>query len=48
MTFFITALTNDKARLIVSETRTTDEGVAVLVINDYEARGYIVVTRQEG
>lgn len=48
MTYFIIAHTNDRARLIVSETRTTDAGIAELVANDYAARGFIVVTRREG
>lgn len=47
-THFITALTNDKARLIVNETRTTDAEIAKMVTRELIARGFIVVTRQEG
>ena len=47
MTYFITALTNDRARLIVSETRTTDAVVAELVAAELERRGYLVERRQE-
>lgn len=48
MTYFITALTNDKARLIVSETRTTSAELAKIVERKLMASGFIVVTRQEG
>lgn len=48
MNYFITALTSDKARLIVSETRTTDAEIAKIVIRDLTARGFAVVSRQEG
>ena len=47
MTYYLTILTNDKARLIVSETRTTDAAVADLVREHYKAAGYIVVERVE-
>lgn len=47
MTYFITALTNDKARLIVSETRTTDETIASFAQSCYEAKGYVVIRREE-
>lgn len=48
MTYFVTALTNDEARLIVSETRTTDEAIADIVERNLRARGFYVVRRQEG
>lgn len=48
MTYFITALTNNKARLIVSETRTTDKAVAEMVRKHLEAEGHIVVIWSEG
>lgn len=47
MTYFVTALTNDAARLIVSETRTTDKIVAEMVAAHLEAQGYVVVRKQE-
>lgn len=47
MTYFITALTNDKARLIVSETRTTDKVIADMVATHLETQGHIVVRREE-
>lgn len=48
MTFFITALTNDTARLIAGETRTTDRHIADLVAATYEKQGYIVIRRTDG
>lgn len=48
MTYFVTALTNNKARLIVSETQTTDKVIADMVAAHLEAQGHIVVRRQEG
>jgi len=47
MTYFVTALTNNNARLIVSETRTTDKVVADIVAAHLEAQGHIVVRKQE-
>lgn len=47
MTYYLTALTNNKARLIVSETRTTDATAAKLLKDHYEAAGYIVIERVE-
>lgn len=48
MTYFITAHTNDVARLIVSETRTTDAALADMITAELERRGFIVLRRQEG
>lgn len=48
MTYFVTALTNDKSRLIVSETRTTDKAIAGMVAAHLGAQGHIVVRKQEG
>lgn len=47
MTYFITALTNNKAHLIVSETQTADKAIADMVAAAIEAQGHIVVRRQE-
>lgn len=47
MTYFVTALTNNAARLIVSETRTTDKVIADMVAAHLEAHGHIVVREQE-
>ncbi len=48
MRYFITALTNNKARLIVSETQTSDKAIADMVAASLEAQGHIVVRREEG
>ena len=48
MAYYITALTNDKARLIVSETRTTDVHIADMVERHIKQQGWIVSRRQEG
>lgn len=48
MTYTITALTNDTARLIVSVTRTTDKAIAEMVRGHIEAQGLIVVFEMEG
>lgn len=48
MTYYLTVLTNDKARLIVSETRSSDRNIVDMVANYYKAFGYILVRRQEG
>lgn len=48
MTYFITALQNTRARLIQSETRTTDAAIADLVAASYEQQGFIVVRWMEG
>lgn len=48
MTYYITFLTNDKAQLIVSETRTTDVEISVMVKARGEAQGYKVVVKVEG
>lgn len=47
MTYFVTALENTRARLIVAETRTTDKAVADMVAAHHEALGLIVIRRQE-
>ena len=47
MTYIITALTNDKARLIASESRTDDAVMASIIAIEYERRGLIVVSRIE-
>jgi hypothetical protein len=48
MTYFVTALTNDRARLIVKEMRVTDEMTAEVVAGMWAAEGYVIVRRQEG
>ena len=48
MTYFITAHTNDEARLIVSESRTTDAAIAELIASELRKRGYHTETRHEG
>ncbi len=47
MTFTVTALENTKARLIVSETRTTSREIADMVEARLKAAGYIVIRREE-
>lgn len=48
MTYFITALTADRARLIVIETRTTDKALADIIIAAIKARGLAyTVTEQD-
>ena len=48
MTYFITALENTKARLIVSETRTTDAALRDMIAATLKAQGHIVIIRAEG
>ena len=48
MTYYITACTNDRARLIVSEHRTTDQAVADLIVEHLKRQGHIVYLRKEG
>lgn len=48
MTYYVSALTNDKAKLIVHEMRTTDRRVAAMVAEMYEMDGLIVIQRSEG
>lgn len=48
MTYFIAALTNDRARLIVSQHTTTDKAIADMIVAALEARGFIVTIRTEG
>lgn len=48
MTYFVTALTNDKARLIEHELRTSDKGAADLVADLWEQHGNIIARRSEG
>jgi hypothetical protein len=47
MTHFITALTNDKAQLIVSETQTTDVQLCTIIVHNLKTRGYIVRVKTE-
>ena len=48
MTYYVTALENTTARLIVSETRTTSEAIAKMVAAELEKQGFVVVTKTEG
>lgn len=48
MTYFVTAHENTKARLIVSETRTTDAMLADIIAANLMARGFVVARKQEG
>lgn len=48
MTYFITALENSRARLIASETRTTDVELVDVIRRLLEARGFIVCVKEEG
>lgn len=48
MTYHIYALTNDKARLIVKTAQVTnDENMAHIIIETWEAEGYIVTFDKE-
>lgn len=47
MTYFITALTNNRAKLIVSETRTTDKAIADMIVAHLEAAGHLVNVRTD-
>ncbi len=48
MTITIIAHTNDLARLIVSETRTTDADIAALVVAHLKQEGFYVTETHEG
>lgn len=48
MTYHVTALTNDRARLIVKEAQTTCEATAKLIHVEWSTQGYVVVRRTEG
>jgi hypothetical protein len=48
MTYFVTALTNDRARLIVKEMRVSDKMTAEVVAGMWAAEGYIIFRREEG
>lgn len=47
MLYTIVALTNDRAQLIVSETRTSDAVIAKMVEKKLKSDGFIVVTKSE-
>jgi hypothetical protein len=47
--FYITAHTNDRARLIVSQSRTSDPEIAALIESNLKKRGFLVLsTFEEG
>jgi hypothetical protein len=47
MTYYVTALTNDKARLIAKEMRVSCKSTAETVAINWENQGYIVIERKE-
>jgi hypothetical protein len=47
MTYYVTALTNDKARLIAKEMRVSCRNTAEAVAINWEDQGYIVTQRKE-
>lgn len=47
MHYTITALTNDRSRLIVDKTTTTIEALRVIIKNYYIAQGYLVLEEVE-
>lgn len=47
MLYTIVALTNDRAQLIVSETRTSDAAIATMIEKKLKSDGFIVVTTWE-
>jgi hypothetical protein len=48
MTHFITALSNDRARLIHKEAQTTCENTAQMIAAAWVAQGFHVVRKSEG
>jgi hypothetical protein len=48
MTYYVTALTNDRARLIVHELRTSDVAASDMIADHWLELGYIVIRREEG
>jgi hypothetical protein len=48
MTYFISALTNDQAKLIVSESRTDSKAVADLIAAEYAKQGHHVARWIDG
>lgn len=48
MTHFISALTNDQAKLIVSESRTDRLALADLIAAEYQRQGYHVARWTDG
>lgn len=47
MTYTITFLTNDKAKLVVSQTTTSCLNIALMVKNMGEKQGHIVIMKSE-
>lgn len=43
MTYIVTALTNDRAQLIVARCETTDKDVADFARANFQARGHLVL-----
>ena len=48
MTYTITEMENTKAKLIVSETRTTSKEFADMIVAAIKAKGNLAVVREEG
>ncbi len=47
MTYYLAALTNDKAQLIVHQMQTTDKAVAAMALVHWENQGYLVKAWEE-
>ena len=47
MTYFVTALTNDPARLIAHELRTSDPFIADVAAQIWAERGFVIVRGSE-
>lgn len=47
MTYFVAALTNDRARLIVHELRTSDPFIADIAAHIWATVGFVIVRESE-
>lgn len=48
MTYYVTALENNKSRLVVKTMQISDKMTAECVDDIWESEGYVVTTREEG
>ncbi len=48
MTYYVTALTNDKARLIAKTMQTSDEMTAECVADIWASEGFVIARTTEG
>lgn len=48
MTYYVSALTNNKARLIAKEASVSCEATADMIAKAWEAEGFVIVRREEG